>query len=184
MDGGLRSWRSSTQRACVSAVSQSVFEFLMDRFEGLALRLKQGAAVPGRGTRCAASRQTASVRTARDPLLRHAAWRCTRSATACPTSPRASGSATACSPRARPADSYSAPTRARLQRRAAAAGSHVRCAPCGSRVGFANTVFAGAHRRACGTSPARWKLTCYLCKQKGVGACIQCHKANCYTAFT
>ncbi|KAM9312847.1 bromodomain-containing protein 1 [Gastrophryne carolinensis] len=60
---------------------------------------------------------------------------------------------------------------------------HVVCALWIPEVGFANTVFIEPIDGVRNIPPARWKLTCYLCKQKGAGACIQCHRANCYTAF-
>ncbi|XP_078091670.1 bromodomain-containing protein 1 isoform X3 [Mustelus asterias] len=60
---------------------------------------------------------------------------------------------------------------------------HVVCALWVPEVGFANTVFIEPIDGVKNIPAARWKLTCYLCKQKGLGACIQCQKANCYTAF-
>ncbi|XP_067283009.1 bromodomain-containing protein 1 isoform X2 [Pseudorasbora parva] len=60
---------------------------------------------------------------------------------------------------------------------------HVVCALWVPEVGFSNTVFIEPIDGVSNIPLARWKLTCYLCKEKGVGACIQCHKANCYTAF-
>ncbi|KAF3843907.1 hypothetical protein F7725_015955 [Dissostichus mawsoni] len=60
---------------------------------------------------------------------------------------------------------------------------HVACALWVPEVGFSDTVFIEPIDGVRNIPPARWKLTCYLCKEKGAGACIQCDKINCYTAF-
>ncbi|KAG7259949.1 hypothetical protein CRUP_027015 [Coryphaenoides rupestris] len=60
---------------------------------------------------------------------------------------------------------------------------HVACALWVPEVGFLDTVFIEPIDGVGNVPPARWKLTCSLCKEKGAGACIQCHRANCYTAF-
>lgn len=61
--------------------------------------------------------------------------------------------------------------------------SHVICALWITELYFANPVYMEPIEGIDLIPKNRWKLSCYICKQRNVGACIQCHNKNCFQAY-
>ncbi|XP_034736114.1 bromodomain-containing protein 1-like isoform X2 [Etheostoma cragini] len=173
----------------VSQVSYNLFEFLMDRFEKESHAATQGQSelqslvdedavccicMDGDGADsnvilfCDSCNIAVHQECYGVPYVPEGQWLC-RHCMQCPS---------------RPADCVFCPNRGgALKRTDDDRWGHVVCALWVPEVGFSDTVFIEPIDGVSNIPPARWKLTCYLCKEKGTGACIQCDKINCYTAF-
>uniref|UniRef100_A0A8D0ALX4 Bromodomain containing 1b n=1 Tax=Sander lucioperca TaxID=283035 RepID=A0A8D0ALX4_SANLU len=173
----------------VSQVSYNLFEFLMDRFEKESHAATQGQSdlqslvdedavccicMDGDGADsnvilfCDSCNIAVHQECYGVPYVPEGQWLC-RHCLQCPS---------------RPADCVFCPNRGgALKKTDDERWGHVVCALWVPEVGFSDTVFIEPIDGVSNIPPARWKLTCYLCKEKGAGACIQCDKINCYTAF-
>lgn len=60
--------------------------------------------------------------------------------------------------------------------------SHLLCAIWVPEVSLGNAIFMEPVMDVEKVPKQRWKLTCYICRQK-MGACIQCGNKNCFVAF-
>lgn len=173
----------------ISQVSHNLFEFLMDRFEKESYAVTQGQSdlqslvdedavccicMDGDGADsnvilfCDSCNIAVHQECYGVPYVPEGQWLC-RHCLQCPS---------------RPAECVFCPNRGgALKKTDDDRWGHVVCALWVPEVGFSDTVFIEPIDGVRNIPPARWKLTCYLCKEKGAGACIQCDKINCYTAF-
>ncbi|XP_077373877.1 bromodomain-containing protein 1-like isoform X2 [Festucalex cinctus] len=176
----------------ISQVSSNLFEFLMDRLEKESYGDTRGQGEPavdedavccvcmdGDGADsnvilfCDACNIAVHQECYGVPHVPEGRWLCRH----CLQRPAAAAAA-------RPADCVFCPNRGgALKRTADGRWGHVACALWVPEVGFSDAVFVEPIDGVGDVPPARWKLTCYLCKEKGAGACIQCDRANCYAAF-
>ncbi|KAI9790459.1 MAG: nuA3 HAT complex component nto1 [Peltula sp. TS41687] len=60
--------------------------------------------------------------------------------------------------------------------------SHLLCAIWIPEISLGNTTFMEPVMDVEKVPKQRWKLTCYICRQK-MGACVQCGNKNCFVAF-